>query len=321
MRPPDHSVECKFLLVAISFRHMNLHHLSLFFGIAEAGNISEASKRLYITQPALSRQLKDFEERLGVVLFERLPRGMRLTHAGEVLREYAARLFAIEHAAEAAVREIANVGRGRLDLGASNTIGTYVLPAILAAYRQRFPGIVTSLFVGNTEQVARGVADLRFSLGFIEGPLQLAELHSDTFMRDEIVPVVAATHELAHRKRVDLSSLEELPLLMREEGSGTRELVAALLEENGVKPKNVMHFGNTEALKQAALHGGGIVWLPRLCMIRELAEGLLKPLHVSGMTIRREFRIVMFKGGHISPPSAAFLDLLKHATALQTPQS
>ena len=293
---------------------MNLHHLSLFFAIAEAGNISEASKRLFISQSALSRQLKEFEGRLGVVLFERLPRGMRLTDAGEMLRDYAARLFSIEYAAEAAVREMANVGRGRLVIGASNTIGTYVLPAILAAYRQRFPKIAVSLFVGNTEQVGRGVADLRFSVGFIEGPSHLAELTSEPFMRDEIIPVVASTHELARQKRIELASLSHLPLLMREEGSGTRELVTGLLEEKGVKPANVMHFGNTEALKQAALHGGGIVWLPRLCMLKELAEGSLMPLNIRGLGIRRELRTVRVKGGYLSPPGTAFLDLLKQTS-------
>lgn len=301
--------------IAISFEYMNLHHLSLFYAIAEAGNISEASKRVFISQPALSRQLKDFEDRLGVVLFERLPRGMRLTHAGEVMHDYAARLFAIEHAAEAAVREIANVGRGRLVIGASNTIGTYILPAVLAIYRQRFPDIAISLFVGNTEQVARGVADLRFSIGFIEGPLHVVELKSESFMRDEIIPVVASTHALAGQKRIELKSLNHLPLLMREEGSGTRELVATLLQEKGIEPENVMHFGNTEALKQAALHGGGIVWLPRLCMIDELASGKLKPLRLSGLNIRREFRMVTVKGGYLSPPGRAFLELLKEQTA------
>lgn len=290
---------------------MNLHHLSLFFAIAEVGNISEASKRLFISQPALSRQLKEFEDRLGVVLFERLPRGMRLTHAGEVMRVYAARLFEVERAAEAAMREISTVSRGELSIGASNTIGTYVLPSLLATYRQRYPDIAVSLFVGNSEQVAEGVADLRFSIGFTEGPLRNDGLKVQHFMHDEIVPVVAAGHPLARGRRFGAAALDTAPLLMREAGSGTRELVAEMLASQGIKPTKVMYLGNTEALKQAVLSGGGIGWLPRLCMVRELADGRLLALRLPKLAIRRPLNILRMPGAYVSPAGSAFLELLQ----------
>jgi len=290
--------------------HMNLHHLSIFFAVAESGSLSAASNRLHISQPALSRQLKWFENRLGVTLFERLARGMRLTQAGEILRDYARRLFEIEHAASAAMREIESLDRGELIIGASNTIGTYLLPGWLAVFRSKHPKISVSVFVGNTEQVAQGVSDLRFAYGFIEGPLHVADLRVERLMFDEILPVAAATHAVFRKHRVDIRTLADLPFLMREEGSGTRELVSGALLMLKVFPTNVMQLGNTEALKQAALQGGGIAWLPRSSIDRELASGDLVGLKLPKLIIRRPLNLI--RGDtYVAPAGEALLDIIR----------
>lgn len=293
---------------------MNLHHLSIFHSIAETGSISASAQRLHISQPALSHELKAFERRLGISLFERLPRGMRLTHAGEVLFEYSMRLFDIARTAESAMKEIAGANHGHLALGASNTIGTYVLPPLLALYRRANPGVRISLFVGNTEQVSQGVADMRFTLGFVEGPVHVGGLSSVQFRKDELLAVVSPDHPLAKKKRLSSSDLSQLPLLMREVGSGTRELIADALKANGVEMGAVMEFGNTEALKQAALHGGGVAWLPRISIQQELAGQTLVALPVSKLTIHRPLSIVRRPKAHTSPATEAFLELLgQHA--------
>lgn len=291
--------------------HMNLHHLAVFNAIAETGSISAAAQRLYISQPALSRELKDFEARLGVTLFERLPRGMRMTHAGEVLREYAIRLFDISRTAEAAMREMADARMGLLSIGASNTIGTYVLPQRLALFRRINPGVRIRMFVGNTEQVSQGIADMRFTLGFIEGPLHIDGLLAEPFQKDELIPVVAADDELLNKKRLAATDLNGLPLLMREKGSGTRELIAEALEANNVQQGNVMEFGNTEALKQAAMHGGGIAWLPRISITHELDQGALQVLPIKQLAIQRPLSMIRRANAHIGPTSEAFLKMLR----------
>ena len=293
--------------------HMNLHHLSIFFAIAESGSLSTASKRLHISQPAVSRQLKWFEDRLGIVLFERQARGMRLTKAGEILRDYAARLFEIERAAAIAMQEIANVDRGELNIGASNTIGTYLLPRWLAIFRARYPSIAVSIFVGNTEQVAQGVSDLRFAYGFIEGPLHVPDLRVERLMQDEILPVAAPSMAVVKLKKWDSTSLGLLPLLMREEGSGTRELVSGALDANQISPTNVMHLSNTEALKQAALQGGGIAWLPRCSIERELASGDLVALKLPKLIIRRPLNLIRSPGTYVAPAGEAFLAIVRKA--------
>jgi DNA-binding transcriptional LysR family regulator len=294
---------------------MNLHHLAIFHTIAETGSISACAARMHISQPAISRQLKEFEQRIGVVLFERLPRGMRLTQPGEVLRDYAARLFEIARTAEAALKELSDGRQGQLSIGASNTVGTYILPRLLAHFRRSHPSVGISMFVGNTEQVSQGVADLRFMLGFIEGPLHVPDLRADRFSEDEIVPVTAADHPLSSKRRLAPADLAGEPLLMRERGSGTRELVENCLRRHGVRPGYIVEFGSTEAIKQAAVHGGGIAWLPRVCMPRELAGGELVRLPVKPLTIRRPLSIIRRREGHTAPAAQAFLELVKRAPA------
>ena len=289
---------------------MNLHHLAIFSTVAATGSLTASARKLHISQPALSRELKAFEGRLGVTLFERHAKGMRLTQAGEILNRYAVRLFELERTAEAAMQEIAGALRGRLTLGASNTIGTYLLPPVLAIFRRQRPHVQISLFVGNTEQVSQGVDDMRFMLGFIEGPLHLQGLRSTVFQHDEIVPVVCPDHPLLTRTALQPADLTDEPLLMREPGSGTRELIAATLQHHGIVPGEMMEFGNTEALKRAAVHGGGIAWLPRICMANELRDGRLRELPLHELAITRPLMMVQRENAHMEPSAEAFVKLL-----------
>ncbi|MDA3921847.1 MAG: LysR family transcriptional regulator [Salinisphaera sp.] len=293
---------------------MNLHHLMIFLAIAETGSITAASERLHISQPALSRELKSFEERLQVCLFERHARGMHLTEPGLLLADYARRLFTLEAEASAAMEAVASARRGRFAIGASNTVGTYVLPPILARFRRQRPEVQISLFVGNTEQVAEGVADMRFLLGFIEGPLHTPDLSTQTFREDGILPVVAADHELAERKRIRITDLAEQPLLLREAGSGTRELIDRLILAHDLGQAPVMELGNTEALKQAAIHGGGIAWLPRISMVDELGRGALVPLGLASLHIQRELAIVRRTSAYLPPAAQALIAALTGKT-------
>lgn len=289
---------------------MNLHHLLVFHSIAKTGSITASSKQLRISQPALSRELKELEKRFGVTLFERVPRGMRLTHAGKVLNEYAHRLFAVADAADLAMKEIASARTGHLSLAASNMIGTYVLPRMLSLFNNSNPGIKVSLFVGNTAQVSQGIADQRYSLGFIEGPLHVRGVTATRFRDDELLPVVAAGHHLARVPDIDPSDLDGETLLMREVGSGTRDLIVNTLHDLQISEGPVMEFGNNEAIKQAAIHGGGIAWLPTLSIDAELKTGALVPLASDQLRIRRSLSVIRRTSAAGSPADEAFMRLL-----------
>lgn len=286
---------------------MNLHHLAVFQAVARTGSLSRASGTLHITQPALSRELRAFEQRLGVRLFERHPRGMRLTEPGRLLAGYAERLFALEAEASAAMRAAASARRGRFTIGASNTVGTYVLPAILAAFRREQSEVDIALRVDNTQHVAEGVADMRYLIGFIEGPLHVDGLNATTFRTDVIVPVIAA--DLAGQDGAD----GRLPLLLRERGSGTRELIEERIANRPVASASVMEFSNTEALKQAAIHGGGIAWLPRIAIAGELARGVLDIFGSEDLQITRELRLITRHNAYLPPVAEAFIAATQRA--------
>jgi DNA-binding transcriptional LysR family regulator len=289
---------------------MNLHHLLVFHTVAKTGSITASSRQLHISQPALSRELHDLEMRCGVSLFERMPRGMRLTASGTVLAGYAERLFAIAEAAELEMKELAAARIGHLTLAGSNTIGTYVLPRFLARFRREHPGVRITLFVGNTAQVSQGVADMRYTLGFIEGPLHVDSLLTSRFQDDELLPVVAPSHRLARRDAILPGELDGEPLLMRESGSGTRELIDGILRQFGISAGPVMEFGNTEAIRQAALHDGGVAWLPALSIGAELDSGKLVALRSPQLTIRRPLSVIRRAGASACPAETLFMRML-----------
>lgn len=280
---------------------MNLRHLAVFHAVAQTGSLSRASDVLHVTQPALSRELRAFEQRLGVKLFDRHPRGMHLTEPGRLLAGYADRMFALEAEASAAMSAAASARHGRFAIGASNTVGTYVLPAILAAFRRARPAVDIALHVDNTRHVAEGVVDMRYLIGFIEGPLHVDGLVAETFRADVIVPVIAA--DLAAEKPAE----ESLALLLREPGSGTRELIDARIEATPMARAPVMEFSNTEALKQAAIHGGGIAWLPRIAIGNELERGILQVHGPKDLQITRDLRMITRRDAYLPPAAEAFI--------------
>lgn len=208
------------------------------------------------------------------------------------------------------MREIAGAMSGRLTIGASNTIGTYVLPRVLATFRRQRPEVQVTLFVGNSEQVSQGVVDMRFMLGFIEGPLHLRGLSASPFRHDELVPVASSGHPLLGKRRLTVGDVSGQALLVREPGSGTRELIAETLRRHGLVEGGTMEFGNTEALKRAAVHGGGIAWLPRISMLSELKDGSLRELPLPDLRIVRPLMVLSREGAPLEPVADAFLRLL-----------
>lgn len=279
---------------------MNLHHLNIFLNVSVCGSISAGAKEMNISQSALSRELKVFEDRLGIALFERLPRGMMLTPAGRVLENYARSLFAIANDAEQAMRELASGRSGQLAIGASNTIGLYLLPALIVQLTDSHPGVDVTLFIGNTRQVCEGLKEQRFDLGLIEGTVQQEEWVVDTLCSDRLLPVVSPSSELCARKTLQHAGLGSQSLLLREPGSGTREQTLNLLQQRGIRPQRMVEFNQTEAIKQALLSGAGIAWLPGRAVLTELASGSLVWLSGLELEISRPLSAIRRKN---TPPN------------------
>src|SRR5262249_37355403 len=160
---------------------MNLNHLAIFHAVAQTGSMTVGAERLDISQPAVSKQVRELESSLHVGLFDRVGRRIRLTQAGEILADYARRLFALAHEAEEAMAEVRAVRRGRLVIVASTTIGSYLLPAVVAEFWRRHPEVELLVHVENTERVQRRLADHELDVGLTEGFVEEEELDAETF--------------------------------------------------------------------------------------------------------------------------------------------
>ncbi len=286
---------------------MNLRHLAVFRAVAQAGTVNAAAALAHTSQPAISREVRNLEERLGVVLFDRLPRGMRLTEAGQTLLGYADKIFALEKAAERAMRELADLEGGQLAIGASNTLGMYLLPALVSDFYIRHPRVQLSLEIRNTEQVVAGVLDSRFSIGFVEGPVQDEAIEAKEFRRDRIVAVVSPDHPLARMRQTTARALAEAPAILREPGSGTREIVESAFAKHRLTLQRVLQISSAEALKRVAMAGAGVGWVSELCVGEELHSGRLVELAASRLSLTRPLYVLRLRGRQLSNSARAFM--------------
>ena len=208
---------------AILYKYaMNRNHLALFHVVAQAGGISRGAEAARVSQPAVSKQIAELEDALGVRLLERLPRGCRLTEAGKILADYAQRWRSLENDAARAIEEYRGLKRGRLAIGASLTIGGYLLPGVLAEFHRRFPEIELQIEMANTGHIQKALLAGTIELGMTEGPVESEELESTVFFKDELVAIAPAGHPLLKKRRVTVREICREPFILREEGSGTR---------------------------------------------------------------------------------------------------
>ena len=291
---------------------MNLNHLAIFHAAAEEGSMSRAADRLFISQPAVSKQIGELEAALGVSLFDRLPRGLRLSAAGELLAGHARRLFAVEAEAEQAIREMRGLTQGKLTIGASLTIGDYLMPKLLGAYHKRYPKIALHLEIANTQVIEQKLRENLLDFGLTEGFAEDGTLDAEVFAEDTLTAIVAPGHPLREESIVTAVRFCAEPFLLREPGSGTREVVERALLRQGITVRPALSLGSTEAIKQGVAAGLGVAIVSRLALDMEIKMGLLCPLPLRDLDITRPLHLVRGHSKADSPAAQAFLSLLKN---------
>lgn len=299
---------------------LNLNHLAVFRAVAAAGSVSGGAVGLMVSQPAVSKQLKELEKALRVSLFDRHAKGVRLTDAGVALADYARRIFDLADEAESALDDLSALRRGDLRVGASPTLGTYLLPAALVYFRQRFPGVRLRLEVGNAHLLRRALADGDTNLVLTEAEVRWPECESRVLFQDELVPVVHPGHALARRRKVTAEALCREPFVVREAGSESRSLAERALAEAGHVVEPVLSLGSTEAVKQAVVAGLGVAVVSRLAVAGEVADGRLAVLRVEGLSLRRPVRLFTLAGKTPPKASHAFACILRHAARGSLPR-
>lgn len=289
---------------------MNYNHLMIFLAVAEEGSVSRGAGRLCISQPAVSKQLAVLEASLRARLFDRLPKGVRLTDAGELLLGYARRLSALEREAEQAMGELQGLARGTLTVGASLTVGAYLMPELLAEYSRRHPHIALTLEIANTEVIQRMLLDGRLDLALTEGFADDPDLDAAVFAHDELAAIAPSGHPLLAEAPIPAARLLGEPLILREPGSGTRAVLERALAERGLSVRPLMSLGSTEAIKRAVAAGAGLAVVSRLALGLELETGRLALLPLSDLALRRPLHRLARRGAYESRAAKAFLKLL-----------
>ncbi len=274
--------------------------LVVFRAVAAQRSFRKAAEELYLTQPAVSLQIKALEEDIGVQLFDRSGSHIALTEAGKILLTYSQQANALFHQAEQEIAALSGEHAGELALGASTTVAQYVLSRPLGEFSRAYPRVHLTLISGNTEQIVEAVEKQKIALGFIEGPARSRDVRTEPFMKDELVLIVSAAHEWAEMKSIPSSEIATVPLLMRERGSGTRRVVEMALEKKGVKPNSlriVMELDSTEAIKSAVEAGLGIGFVSRWAIAKDLRLNTsFRVVEIEGLSIDREFLLTYAAG-------------------------
>lgn len=294
---------------------MNLHLFRLFAAVAKAGSFSRAADALYLSQPSVSKGVRDFEAQVGSRLLERRgPGGVTLTEAGSLLMRHATALFAAERAAEEELAALRGLHRGTLAVGASTTVATYHLPAILGAFHQRHPEIELRLTSANTREIADLLSARELDIALVEGPVEDPGIEVRPWRQEEMVLIAAPAHRLARASDpVPTAAIAEEIVIVREPGSGTRDVALAALEAHRIVPRSVLEVGSTEAIKQIVAGGLGIAIVSAAAAADQIALGKLTVLRARDFAVSRTLTRLSLPARQPSAPAAAFDMLLDRA--------
>ncbi len=303
--------------------------LKVFRAVAAVGSFRRAAELVHLSQPAVSQQVRALEEELGTRLFDRGGDGktsVRLTVAGKLLLEYAARSADVLAEAETALSALAGEQTGALSLAASTTVAQYILPRMLGAFLALHPKVKPRVVSANTERVVQLVQDGHVPLGMIEGPPRSRAVHTERFLRDTLVLIVPRRHAWVG-EMAEIDALLGQPLLMREQGSGSRRVVEQAMRRAGLPVRQLhiaMELDSTEAIVSGVEAGLGIGFVSEWAIGKEVRLGTLAPVRVRGLEIVRDLSLVRLAGPaleHAAGAFARFAVLARGAGDLPQPDS
>ncbi|MBN2034585.1 MAG: LysR family transcriptional regulator [Deltaproteobacteria bacterium] len=286
---------------------ISLNHLRIFYFAAKKKTLTKAAEALFVTQPAVTMQIKALEKHLEVPLFRKRGKFLELTDEGEVLYKYAEKIFGVVEEMEHALKGFASLTHGSLIIGTTRSFARHLMPGLISKYQEKFPGIKVSLEVGSSSEIAEGVANFRYDIGII-GRIPLpSKVKAFPYKPEEFCLVVSPNHRFAQRGFVSCRELKSEPIIIREPGSGSRHFMLSFLDSHGVKPSVLIEAGSVEFIKEYVIKGRGISFLYKPEVRLEANMGLLRPLELLEGPICIETIVVVPDGVTLSPRSRAFL--------------
>ncbi|MCR4346186.1 MAG: LysR family transcriptional regulator [Sulfuricaulis sp.] len=296
--------------------HLTLRQLKVFESVARHLNFTRAAEELFLTQPAVSMQVKLLETHLGLALFEQLGKSVHLTEAGQEVLGYARNISQQLDELEAVLNRMKGLAGGKLRISVATT-ANYFIPTLLGTFSRRFPEITVSLDVTNREILLQQLSENTVDLVIMGQPPAEADVKAADFMENPLVIVAPPEHALAKQKKIPLKRLQDEVFLVREPGSGTRIAMERFFTEREIQLKTGMEVGSNEAIKQSVQAGLGLGLLSRATIEQELELKRLVELDVAEFPIMRHWYMVHRKGKRLSGVAEAFKDfMLKEARAL-----
>lgn len=290
---------------------MNLTQLEGFLAVVHEGSLTKAAEKLYLTQPALSFQVKALEEELGQTLFERDGKQLRLTNAGHVLQERARQILDLVAQTRQDVTGLKELQRGQLTIGANETTSLYILPPVIQAFCERFPGVEIHLTLRQSAEVVRLVAEGEVDFGIATLPVLDPHVETRTLCWREDVAICGNGHLLIEKTNVQLADLAQHTLLFLEQGSTGRIYLEQALAEQGLLPKMTMNVGSVELIKRLAEINLGVAIVPGIAIKDELKAKRLRAFRLNWLE-PRPVGLIQRRNGYLSPASQFFLKLFKN---------
>lgn len=295
-------------------RSLNLHQLATFQVVAKHCSYVRAAEELHFSQPAVSAQIRQLEQSLGVKLFDQIGRKTHLTQAGEELYGYSQQIFSLINETLETLDALRSPHYGRLSVGADTTVGSYVIPGWLGKFHQIYPEVDISLEVLNRAALIDALVNNRIDLAVIGSVPDDIPVVIEPFARNELVLIASATHRLAALEDIPLTELAKEHFLLREVGSGTRAALENVFHDAALPLLISMQVGNNSAIKQGVAAGLGVALISRVALDMELETKRLVILDVEGFPIVRQWRIVHLKEKNLSATARAFKSfLIQHA--------
>lgn len=287
---------------------ISLKQLAVFDAVARLGSVSKAAEDISLSQSATSMSLGELEGHLGAPLFHRLGKRLSLNDYGRWLQPKVHQL--LMQAKEIELSSKQGSLQGSLKIGASSTIGNYLVPSAIAAFVNKHPEVSIHLEIANTEQIVAGMQSLNFDIGLIEGPSHAPQLNTEIWKEDELVIFCSPTHALAKSNNVTAQDLANAQWILRELGSGTREVFSLATQSILMNPQVKLELGNSEAVKLAVKTGLGLGCLSNLAIQSELATGALVKLETAFINLKRNFFLIQRKDSYQSQLMKTFIDSL-----------
>lgn len=289
---------------------LNFNQLRIFYHAAKKLNFTAAANELFITQPAVTFQVKTFEEYCNLKLFKKRGRKIYLTDEGKALYEYAEKIFRYEKEIINVIDDMRELKRGVLSLGTTKAYARYFMPLMISTFHENFPNIKIQLNEGSSLDMIYSLLDLKIEVAVIAKPVDHPEVRFIPFSKEEMAIIISADHPFAKKKAISIKQLAEEPFIMKENGSGTRKLVENLFDEEHCSPNVLMETSNTEFIKELVIRGEGVSFLVKEAVNAEIQEGKLTTVPLKGRKVYLDVSIAYLKNQVLSPSSRAFVDTL-----------